>query len=286
MTGLLSVSWRGYFFHDFRLLLAGADLRPDQTLHSYFKGRALRIYPALWINIAVLIVMLWIGGSLISTSFHYGSGLGQRSLSRSVQTISRAYLLARYLPRVGIFLPFRQAFLDASRRVEFRSPGADNIRQVSTTARTNRRRTSFLAGGSLVCFARIDRIAHPVFIGIYLWIFLLGAAIQVYWRSVRRFFEGKAAVWIVVYVVATYFSRLLIGENFNFTVPAVHNVILTVLLAGVVISSAFTLPRLASICEGTTFPTVYISGICRSSGRCLASVLSGQRQRQSPSPLH
>ena len=87
-----------------------------------------------------------------------------------------------------------------------------------------------------------------------LWEFLLGAACSIYWERVKRFFEGRFLWWLAVYLSAALVMKLYFGvDGLNTHTNAPLMPLMTALMAGVVISLAFTWRRAASILGGNDF---------------------------------
>lgn len=86
----------------------------------------------------------------------------------------------------------------------------------------------------------------------YAWMFLLGAAVRIHWARVKALFVGKALFWIAAYgsywMACRYLGVSPVPE-YKYVSPASTGSLL--LLFGAVISSAYTLPKTASVLRGT-----------------------------------
>ncbi|MGY4329368.1 peptidoglycan/LPS O-acetylase OafA/YrhL [Bradyrhizobium sp. LB7.2] len=83
------------------------------------------------------------------------------------------------------------------------------------------------------------------------WIFLVGAAVRLYWDEIQALLKGWGLAWLTAYVAL---SLVLFMTNNGQVVDYQHVTPLVALrvfvLAGLVFSAAFTLPRLASVLRG------------------------------------
>jgi peptidoglycan/LPS O-acetylase OafA/YrhL len=80
-------------------------------------------------------------------------------------------------------------------------------------------------------------------VGPYLWIFMVGVALEFYWTSVRKMIEGRAIFWLIVYLIA-----FPVGADFMNPVPLAA--LKTCVLVCTIISMAYTLRRTATILAG------------------------------------
>lgn len=79
----------------------------------------------------------------------------------------------------------------------------------------------------------------------YLYLFLIGSLLYYNWETVKRFFEGQAYIYIIVYIVWT---NCIAGPSYDITSVAV--LIANILLCLLVISMAYTLPKIGKILHG------------------------------------
>ena len=79
----------------------------------------------------------------------------------------------------------------------------------------------------------------------YLYCFLVGAILYMYWDKVKKFIEGKAFLWLIIFIsfcLATSTHPAYYPKN----IQMVSNILLSVLT----ISLAYTLPHLGKVLKG------------------------------------
>lgn len=86
----------------------------------------------------------------------------------------------------------------------------------------------------------IERGRWPVFIGMYLLIFMIGAAFQLYWDRIRWIVEGKALVWLVVYIGLGWIATEKYGVYLDFTSVSMWTVGIAILMGATIMSCAYT----------------------------------------------
>jgi peptidoglycan/LPS O-acetylase OafA/YrhL len=87
-----------------------------------------------------------------------------------------------------------------------------------------------------------------------LWLFILGVGAALYWDKVKHIFERRLGYWLLAYLALallqiSLFGTPVIGARFNMP----HALVWGVLLAGVVLSFAFTSRTMASVLRGNDF---------------------------------
>lgn len=234
------------FFVVSGFLISGSYGR-QKDVRSYATSRALRIYPALWVNLVGITIMLSFAGSLALTpgslrfvlwhvvAFILGSDFLASNLIGGI--FSGDGLFPFYPSGVLWTLPIELSFYVLAPIILAKRLAARELIGGSI---------AFWAVASLVCFFTIKRDGDwIVFVGLYLWIFLLGAAAQRYWGRLASLFEGRAAYWLVAHLALTAIVVIFTGSMPVYASPQWFNIIHTCTLAGVVLSCAYTLPNLA-----------------------------------------
>lgn len=234
------------FFVVSGFLIAGSYLRQAEY-SDYITNRAFRIYPALWANLVGNTILLALAGSLAKFPdeakfwlWHLAAGaLGSDYLASKIfrGIFSPEGAFAFYPSGVLWTLPVEIGFylllpLIISKRI----------------AQRGKVGLSLILWGiaSLTCLVFIPRVDEwAVFIGLYLWIFLLGSASRIYWLQVARLFQGTAIYWISAHLTLTWFIVRATGSLPVYAYPGVWSFLHTLSLAGVTLSCAFTLPRMA-----------------------------------------
>jgi peptidoglycan/LPS O-acetylase OafA/YrhL len=211
------------------------------SFRQYAWNRILRIYPALWVCLAVSVALFlacgvrpdsaahfitWIAAQI--TVFQYDDpgflrGFGVGVLNGSLWTISielEFYLLLPLLALVAMNRPWRWVALTMTAIVVM-----------------NVTRASFLSGATLL------QKLIAVSIIPYLFYFLVGVNARLLYERRPGIFRGKALYWAAVYglwaVIET--TRELENKQGNQL-----NVLSIVLLAMLTVSTAFTVPTLTS----------------------------------------
>lgn len=230
------------FFVVSGFLIPGSHL--GNTLGDYAKSRVLRIYPALWVNLTVILFLLLITRCMalspkgpgfwawLAIAYPIGSDW---SADRLIGPMWQPGFYPWFPSGVLWTIPVELSFyvlvpVIFAKVLPQRFLGLSLLVWMAL---------------SLVCFATIDRRNYPIFIGLYLWVFLLGAAMRLYWPRIEPFLRGKFVFWGAAYAIGVYSLHRLTGGYYAYTVFSVVNILLTVLLACAVISFAFTAPNLA-----------------------------------------
>lgn len=231
------------FFVASGFLISGSVLHSRPGLATYFRNRALRIYPALWINVALLLVMMASGGSL-----RFGFFDPMLWKWTGVTMVSTADYIANRLvfPNIGYpgglypnsfisgvlwTLPIEMSFYVLLPLILY--PARKTIPLVLWTL------------ASVAFFVIVPKTTLLLFIGHYLWIFMIGVVLQVYWHHVRRFFDGKALFWLAAYFVlgAIFFAS---GQpKYSYDLDSIWPLITVPVMGCAVISLAFTRPQTA-----------------------------------------
>lgn len=216
-------------------------------LGRYAANRARRIYPALWVNLIGLTAMLAIFGNLAMGLSHprFWAWHITAAVSGSDYLASRTFgglfspegVLPFYPSGVLWTLPVELSFyllvpVIAARWIVDRGLLAASV--------------GLWMAVSISVYWTIPRQGDSVvFVGLYLWIFLLGAAARVYIDDVKSLFSGKVAYWLAAHVAITLASVILTGRGPVYVTPTLLNVAHVLTLAGLTLACALTLPRLA-----------------------------------------
>jgi peptidoglycan/LPS O-acetylase OafA/YrhL len=227
-------------------LLISRSFEQSHRPGDYFRNRCLRIYPALWVCLVVSVVvtvfllpdqtgraapwrwMAWWSAQMSVAQFwqpEFLRGFGTDALNGALWTITIELQFYLLLP-----LLYRALRLRSSR---------GNLALIA------------VGGVSLVLFLLVttrsdlfpswDSFLLLVFaVAPYLWIFILGILIQRNLPRLRGLFAGKLPPWLAAYAVVTLLAH---AAGWRVTGNAMNPVSLVV-LAGVVVSAALTLPSL------------------------------------------
>lgn len=250
-NGVLTVlTWLSQFFPGVPVFffmsgfLISWSLRRNKDLISYARNRVLRIYPALWVCflVSILVVaatgywaavpvsgrsfMAWVVAQVTVAQFFnpdFLRGFGVGVLNGSLWTITVELQFYVLLPLIfwGIGRISQRRQLVVLLALILVGLFAEYV-LVSSTQTNPESMLVKLFGVTVI----------P-----YLHMFLIGALVQVHFERVRPYVEGKALVWVVLYVVGALVMARMTGGPAG----AVHmNLVVLVLLYGTVISAAYS----------------------------------------------
>lgn len=244
------LNWLGFFpgvaifFVTSGFLVAGSYIQNDRNLWSYFRNRALRIYPALWVNFFVIVLMLVIAGVLTWESL---TGRWFATYLLTMIPTASTLLTAHTVPLQGFHW---------NEAVPFFPGGALWTIPVELSfylvlpAVLMFKRPVF----SVVCVALIS-LAFAMWYGAkvgplwtatcapYLWIFLLGTLARLAWPIIEVAFNGTFLVWAAILIAYCHTFNTVP----DYQSPTPVNVLALILLAAATLSFAYTLPKLSSV---------------------------------------
>ena len=233
---------------------------------GYFARRALRIYPALWVNISLIVLVLAATGSLadsmaglklvawLAASFSMGSEIIGNFLVGTITQPGGFY--PTYPSGVTwtlivelsfyVLLPIIMIGKLADRRYAWISIVLWTVVSLSVS------QYYFYLNATQPGRALTKLLSVNVFVD--LWEFMLGVACSIYWDRVRHMFEGRFIWWFGGYLAVAVLVKLFFGvdgleTHTNTTLMPLR----TALMAGVVLSFAFTWPNAASVLRGNDF---------------------------------
>ncbi|MFT3991629.1 MAG: acyltransferase [Luteolibacter sp.] len=246
------------FFVISGFLIARSYERNSDNLKGYFKNRALRIFPALWVCLAVTLVLLasfgylplpfltsgtfigWLAGQVSFVQFFnpeqfrtFGIGVANGALwTITVELQFYLFLpvfyaiLRRSIGKAFVVLLFAVSYIAfCVMNVKLNGPGGFT--------------------GAPIAFKLLHNTLLP-----HLWMFMIGIGIHRYFSKLRPFLEGKCFIHLLVYLgVATTIQLWLREFSISFyaaLLPA------RVLLGLLTISAAYTAKSLsATLLRGT-----------------------------------
>jgi peptidoglycan/LPS O-acetylase OafA/YrhL len=235
------------FFTISGFLIFGS-LERSENLKIYFVNRVLRIYPALWVALIVTIILLFLCNEITIKDFfnssiliwiltqmtffqfwtpfllsNWGVGTPNGSLWTipieiqfyillPILLIYRKYFSLKYVLLFGIFVS-----------VIFNILYSSNMELNNT-----------------IIYKLLGVSLFP-----YLYSFLFGCMIYVFWNRLKFFFIGKSLVWFIIFISYNYVLNIrpsYFPHDFEF--------VSNFLLSSLTISLAFTLPNLGKILKG------------------------------------
>ncbi len=243
--GSISFPFPGVFvFFVISGFLITASCVNNQSLVQYLKNRVLRIFPALWCAFFLLFVVLcvfgyvnrdtlklpqlwaWIVGQTTVFEFYTPDVLrdfGVGCPNGSLWTIPVEFGFYLLLPLV-IYV-FRKRLNVCLIVLSVLSLGVNYVNAL------------FMEG-------TVMKLVKYSFLP-WLYCFFIGALVYLNWNSVRKYFEGKAVYWILVYGL---YVNLIDFPSYQVTSLGVLGA--NILLAFLTISLAYTIPKLGKILCG------------------------------------
>jgi peptidoglycan/LPS O-acetylase OafA/YrhL len=252
------------FFVISGFLVTRSFIDGERQIGPFFWRRALRIYPGLWVHFLVIMTMLWVGGAIstadfstmkfwkwLGAAFVVGNDFWANIVAGNLSDYAGFYkwfpsgvlwtmtaelgfylltpiIFGRYLERRGL-VPIAIAVAFAASIV------ASGLLGEWQRAFPNFNTTGYLSSGPAPFF----------------WIFLIGAAASYWWASISGFFVDMAARWAIFYAIFCLSEGLIIGlPQIDPMLVNQMTVVNLFVLAGLVISCAYTAPRAARSLHG------------------------------------
>lgn len=253
------------FFIISGFLITRSYVERNHGLGSYFVRRALRIYPALWLQYAfVIVLMAATGGFALGTlaDFRFWSWLGAAgfvgsnfwgSVLTSYNPFSWDGLYQWYpadvlwtIPvEIGFYLLVPIVFAPVLVRRGLVAPLVAVMFGASVAV-------AYYAGPLLRDHGNLNTTgmlhSSP---GPYLWLFLAGGTVAHYWRHVSRFFENRFVWWATACVLAAGVNWWLKGTiGLPYRVPDALTIPRGLILVGLVIALAHSYPSLSRWMRG------------------------------------
>lgn len=228
------------FFIVSGFLIAGSLLKEEQTLVQYAAARAMRIYPALWVNLLFLIVLIGVVNGYLR-----GPDTLQFWQWTAVAFVSGSNGIADQVFPPGIFQSgFYQSFPSG---VLWTMPIEIAFYWLAPVifARPLRDRgllTFSLAGwfaASFLLFVILPQ-TYSRNIADFLWLFLIGSALRVYWPKIRWMIEGRAIYWLIGYTTYALLHLAIMGKGHDYITFHPFTFGLTLAMAGTIMACAFT----------------------------------------------
>ncbi|WP_354118911.1 acyltransferase [Bradyrhizobium sp. LA6.12] len=237
------------FFVISGFLVSGSCLR-SSTGEFFFK-RALRIYPGLIANILILEALMWLtGGVSITSRMTYLLFYLQVYFFTASDWIAGQFSNVRYVPA---FFPGYPSGVLWTLTVELSFYLVLPV--ILAVARLSR-----ALGVALICYEGaasylLVRNADAAFynnsstllsitIPSCFWVFAFGILARLYWTKIRRFFEGRIAIWVAGYAALAVLAAKIDPDRtyleYRYTVTLL-DVARIATMSGVVLSAAYSI---------------------------------------------
>ncbi|MET4493498.1 acyltransferase [Bradyrhizobium sp. LA7.1] len=233
------------FFIVSGFLVTGSFLKSDGSLTRYFRNRALRIYPGLWVNLLFILSML-VAFGVVHTPTLFASGSvefwGTMLATGSIILADRAYPFPLYWNDAVKFWPGGALWTIV---VELGFYIAIPL-LLPAAIRSRRWAAAISLGGVGIASYVFNSMLMPNSVWFYasplphLWILAIGALARLFWLEIRPAFEGKFPIWFAAYLVVHFVSGDQSGPAYFH--PGALATMLMLLLAGCVLSFAYTWP--------------------------------------------
>ncbi|UGA46943.1 acyltransferase family protein [Bradyrhizobium quebecense] len=243
------------FFIISGFLITGTFLRSDGDVVTFLRNRCLRIYPALWLNLAIVLALLVAFGALplgalLNPDFlRYWTVILATGSDALANWLLPPYPFAwndalPFLPVValwtialelGFYLIVPVIFLPPVLRYRWAS-----VAVVLALTIYSHRLTSVTATDE------VTRGINPLF---YFWVFGIGSLFSLLWSRIDRLFRDKFILWALLYAEAIAFFGDQHGIVYDH--PTLRSTVLTILLACCVMSAAFSWTNLSKLLAGT-----------------------------------
>ncbi|WP_461353765.1 acyltransferase family protein [Bradyrhizobium sp. USDA 4454] len=242
------------FFIISGFLITSTYFRNDGDVFAYLRNRCLRIYPALWLNLAIILALLVGFGALPLRALLSGEFLRYWTVILATGSDSLAdWLLSPYPFAWNEAMPFLPGAALWTVVLEL---GFYLIVPVIFLPPIMRRRWASLAVvlaltlyshhlANVTTTDEVTRLINPLF---YFWFFGIGSVFFLLWHRIELLFRGKFVLWVLLYAEAI----ALFGDQSGIVYdhPTLQSTVLTILLACCVMSVAFSWTNLSKLLAG------------------------------------
>ncbi len=253
------------FFVISGFLITRSYVERNHGLARFLVHRALRIYPALWLQYVAAIVLMFVTGgfflpTLVESRFWAWIGYAGFVGSNFWASVLTAYTpfsydgLYKWYPadvlwtipvELGFYVLVPIVFARVLVRRGWAGPLAVILAATSVAI-------AYHAGPLLRDHGNLNTTgmlhSSP---GPYFWLFLAGGLVALYWDRVSALFAGTVWWWVLAYAAAAGVNWLVKGTiNLPYRIPDELTVPRALILAGLVIALAHSYPRLSQWMRG------------------------------------
>ncbi|SFV19726.1 Peptidoglycan/LPS O-acetylase OafA/YrhL, contains acyltransferase and SGNH-hydrolase domains [Bradyrhizobium arachidis] len=246
------------FFVISGFLVSDSYLR-STSVTSFAWKRAVRIYPALIVNLLVLELVFGATGGISTTAWAYAKHLIVYLPTASIHfagtvfpdaIYAQSWLFQGYPSGVLWTLTVELSFYVVLPFV------------LSLAAVSKKAGSLFIAilmiGSFSIAHVTDDAFsqAHPALnelVTPYFWIFGIGVLIRLWWEHISRWFEGRALFWLAGYLFLIVVSVVALGEPIKLEYkmePNIITLVRVVVMGATVISLAYTAKSCATLLHG------------------------------------
>ncbi len=210
-----------------------------QSLEDFVRNRVLRIYPALWVCLAVSIITVWVSGYFVV----YPPVWREFFVWLVAQATVAQFFNPEFLRGYGVGVLNGSLWTIAVEiQFYFLAPLVVLLFRRSTVLFWIAFGTFVIINAAHAALPRsiVSKLIEVTF-GPWFYMFMLGAALHFWWPRIRHWYEGKLHFWLAAYalIVAIEVARGVGAHGNTIMAPYV------ILLSGVIMSAAFSRPRLA-----------------------------------------
>lgn len=262
---LLQFQGVAIFFVISGFLVTRSYLAADGAPH-YFRNRALRIYPALWVHLTILLLLiagagalhlqdlataafwLWVAAAGATGSNHIADAASHFAFSFGAETFYKFFpskVLWTIPVELGFYLltPLVLASWIRRRGLLVYSLALWAVLAVIAAALTRSALSAYRTDPELQLW-----LLSP---GPLFWIYLIGMILAVYWDRVSWLFVGRAPLWLGGYLALSAFDHWALGaRGLNYRFPTLITFPRMLLLAGTVIALAYACKNAAKVLRG------------------------------------
>jgi len=224
--------------------------RNRHQLQKYFKNRALRIFPALWVCVLVSVVLIFIFNPLDATAF-FSKDFWLYLFCQS--TMFQTYFTG-LSPVFGNGIPNGSLWtITIELQFYFVIPIIYFLcsRNTSRKSENTRLLLLFAAVFAVTSYARTLQLSSMEGQIMYSWVvpylfnFLVGILIFRNFENLKKYVENKFWYWLAAYSLYCIVVGEMAGLYVSAYWPDIYGLIATFLMAMLVISAAYTKPRLS-----------------------------------------